>query len=117
MNRVLLYVLAIVGIATSYAFLSTSYTWALTPDEVIRLKNAGVSDQTIELMIRQEQEVGKRRPEDAEVRKEIKDEDGKSVIRYSTGRPTGDTGGAADKQTEKAWEMLRTIIIDNRKPR
>jgi len=89
-------------------------SWALTPEQVIALKNAGVSDQTIQLMIQQEQEAAKGSPDDSAIRKEIKDKDGKSVIIYSTGRPAGKDRLQEDKQTEKAWEMLRNTIIDTR---
>jgi hypothetical protein len=97
-------------------FLSISNAWALTPDQVIALKNAGVSDQTIQLMIRQEQDAAVGTPADFPGRKEIKDKDGKTVIIYSTGRSTRNNREAKEeKQTEKAWEMLNNIIVDPRK--
>ena len=96
-------------------FLSISNAWALTPEQVIALKNAGVSDQTIQLMIRQEQDAAAGNPADFSGRKEIKDKDGKTVIIYSTGRPAGNNQAKEDKQTERAWEMLNNIIIDTRK--
>jgi hypothetical protein len=88
--------------------------WALTPEQVISLKNAGVSDQTIQLMIRQEQEAVAGTP-DSPGRKEVIDKDGKSVIIYSTGHGTGNSQGQEGKQTEKAWEMLNSLIVDTRK--
>ncbi len=88
---------------------------ALTPEQVLSLKNAGVSDQTIQLMIRQEQEAAAGSPADSPGRKEIKDKDGKAVIIYSTGRRGGHNQSKEEQQTEKAWEMLNNLIIDNRK--
>jgi hypothetical protein len=94
---------------------SLSSAWALTPEQVIALKNAGVSDQTIQLMIRQEQDALAGNPADFSGRKEIKDKDGKTAVIYSTGRPAGNNQAKEEKQTEKAWEMLNNIIIDTRK--
>jgi hypothetical protein len=96
-------------------FLSISNAWALTPEQVIALKNAGVSDQTIQLMIKQEQDAAAGNPADFPARKEIKDKDGKAVIIYSTGRSAGNNQEKEDKQTERAWEMLNKIIVDTRK--
>jgi hypothetical protein len=95
---------------------SLGSAWALTPEQVIALKNAGVSDQTIQLMIRQEQDARGEDPADFSGRKEIKDTDGKTVIIYSTGRPAANNRAREEKQTERAWEMLNNIIIDTRKP-
>ena len=47
---------ALMNIWVSCLFFNINNAWALTPEQVIALKNAGVSDQTIQLMIRQEQE-------------------------------------------------------------
>ncbi len=96
-------------------FLSIGSAWALTPEQVIALKNAGVSDQTIQLMIRQEQDAAAGNPADFSGRKEIKDKDGKTVVIYSTGPSTGNTHAQEEEQTKKAWEMLNNIIIDTRK--
>ncbi len=90
-------------------------TWALTPEQVISLKNAGVSDQTIQLMIRQEQEGAVGSPDDSPGRREIRDKDGKAVVIYSTGRRGGNGQSKEEKQAEKAWEMLNNLIIDTRK--
>jgi len=87
--------------------------WALTPEQVIALKNAGVTDQTIQMMIRQEQDAAAGNPADHSARREIKDADGKTVIIYSSGRPAS-SSQAEEKQTERAWEMLNNIIIDSR---
>jgi hypothetical protein len=107
------FVLVILG--TFCVSFAISNTWALTPEQVISLKNAGVSDQTIQLMIRQEQEAIAGSPADSPGRKEIKDKDDKTVIIYSTGRRTGNNRSKEEQQTEKAWEMLNNLIINNRK--
>jgi hypothetical protein len=97
-------------------FFTVNNAWALTPEQLISLKNAGVSDQTIQLMIRQVQEAAAGSPDDFPGRKEITDKDGKTVIIYSTGRSTGHNQSKEEKRTEKAWEMLNNLIIDTRKP-
>ncbi len=113
MKRKIRFAVMIVVIAC--LFLSIYNAWALTPEQVIALKNAGVSDQTIQLMIRQEQDAVAGNPADFSGRKEIKDKDGKTVIIYSTGRPAGNNRAEEEMQTKKAWEMLNNIIIDTRK--
>ena len=97
--------------------LSIGNAWALTPEQVIALKNAGVSDQTIQLMIRQEQDAAAGNLADFSGRKEVKDKDGKTVIIYSAGPTTGNNQAAEERQTERAWEMLNNIMIDPRKPK
>ncbi len=98
-------------------FLTAGSAQALTPEQVVSLKNAGVSDQTIQLMIRQEREAAAGSPDDSPGRRETINKEGKSVIIYSTGRPSGVNRGREEQQAEKAWEMLNNVIIDTRKPR
>ncbi len=93
-------------------------SFSLTVEEVIKLRKAGVSDETIQLMIQQEMQ----REELSDpyknigVRK-IKKPDGKSSTIYSTGeiedRRDYDEESEREKR-EKAWEMLNNIIIDTR---
>jgi long-subunit fatty acid transport protein len=87
--------------------------FALTPQQVLELKKAGVSDQTIQMMIQQE-EAAKNSPATMGV-KELKDKDGNTVILYTT----GESGNTADddeekKNVDRAWKMLNNIIIDKR---
>jgi len=83
---------------------------ALTAQQVLELKKAGVSDQTIQMMIKQEENAQKT-IETIGVQ-EVKDKDGNTIIIYSTG---GNTVDDEEKQNvERAWEMLRNIIIDRR---
>jgi hypothetical protein len=95
-----------------WTFFAAIPCFALTPQQVIELKKAGVSDQTIQMMIRQEE--GKD-PFAAIGTREIKDKDGNTVIIYTTG--SGTPGNADDeekKNLDRAWEMLNNMIIDNR---
>jgi len=89
-----------------YIAMSPLSVFALTPQEVIELKKAGVSDRIIELMIKQKEAA--RDPERLGTR-EGKDADGNTVIIYSTGKSKTDDEEA--KNVEKAWEMLRNIQI------
>jgi hypothetical protein len=114
MRNMILFVVVIFG--AFCVFSTANNAWALTPEQVIALKNAGVGDQTIQLMIRQERETTAGSADDPPGRKEIIDKDGKAVIIYSTGRRTGNNQSKEEKQTEKAWEMLNRLIIDPRKP-
>jgi hypothetical protein len=113
MRNMILFVVVVFG--AFCAFFTVGNTWALTPEQVISLKNAGVSDQTIQLMIRQEQEAAAGSPDDSPGRNEITDKDGKAVIIYSTGRRAGKNQSKEEQQTEKAWKMLNSLIIDTRK--
>ena len=104
-------------IFTAFAFfLCSTYSaevcHALTPQQVIDLKSAGVSEETIRIMIRQE---AGQDPYAALGAREMKDKDGNTVIIYTTGG--NGSSGAGDEKNEdldKAWKMLNNIIIDKR---
>lgn len=87
---------------------------ALTVDEVIRLKEAGVSDETIQMLIKHPPPG----PYKTMGTWEVKDHDGKEATIYTTG--TNEAQGKEDKETieeenrEKAWEMLNNMVIDGR---
>lgn len=86
---------------------------ALTPEQVVALKRAGVEDQTIRMMMAQEAQA-KGSPEAMGVR-EIRDRDGNTVILYSSGAGTAEAARAEEaRKAEKAWEMLRGIVVDQR---
>jgi len=94
-------------------FLGTLFTtisgFALTPQQVIDLKKAGVSDQTIQIMLKQEEA---KDPYATIGTREVKDKDGNTVIIYTTG--TSDTSAADEeekKNVERAWKMLNNVII------
>lgn len=90
--------------------------FALTAAEVLALKKAGVGDETIRMMMQQEKE-GKRPSPGADMgRREIRDSRGDVSIEYSTGGGAPSAGAdLQQRQVEKAWEMLRHLIIDTRK--
>jgi uncharacterized protein (DUF849 family) len=90
--------------------LSALSGFALMPQQVIDLKKAGVSDETIQMMIRQEEAA--QDPYVAMGTKEIKDKDGNTMIIYTTGK--NDSSAAEEeeaKNVERAWEMLRNMNI------
>lgn len=93
-------------------------SFSLTVEEVITLKKAGVSDETIQLMIQQEMMSKKLADpyKNIGVRKVV-EPDGKSATVYSTGeiddRDNYEEESEREKR-EKAWDMLESIIIDNR---
>jgi hypothetical protein len=89
---------------------------ALTSEQIIKLKKAGVSDKTIQMMIEQERDARQENPSDLIGVREVKDKEGNVVTIYSTGRPTKESpGDTEDVKVEKAWKMLQNMIIDNRK--
>lgn len=90
--------------------LGVGWAWALTPDEVIKLKKAGVSDETIRLMIQQGNN-----PADQMGTREVKDADGNTSINYSTGAPPRQN--SQQQQVDEAWKMLQNqnVIIDKRR--
>ncbi len=93
----------------------TGTAYSLTADEVRALKKAGVSDETIQIMLQQEREAKVRGPYDQMGVREIRDKEGNTYIVYSTGKPSGsDTSDAEKERVEKAWRMLQNIIIDRR---
>lgn len=88
--------------------------FALGPDQVIALKKAGVSEETIRLMIQQEDRAQKN-PDESIGRREIKDSQGNTVIIYSTGRSSANEKGDEEKKkVENSWNMLQNMMIDGR---
>jgi hypothetical protein len=82
------------------------YSYAITPKQIMELKKAGVSDETIQLMLEQEKE-GTR---------VINDGQGNVYIIYSTGKSVQKERAdiKEEEKTEMAWKMLGNIIIDKR---
>jgi hypothetical protein len=110
--------LKIAGFVFVLIALSCTWVYALTTDEVIKLKKAGVSDETIRTMIEQEKAGGQPNPSDQIGVREVKDAEGNTSVIYSTGAPTAPTqGGSEQEKVEKAWKMLQNqnMIIDNRR--
>lgn len=99
-------------------FFLTSSPCALTVEEVLQLRNAGVSDETIQLMIEQEmlRESSSDPDRNMGVRR-VEEPDGRRSTVYSTGKAEDrqDVGEESEwEKREKAWEMLDNVIIDTR---
>ena len=112
---------SLIKIAFAIMIIALHAGWAdsLTTEEVIKLKKAGVSDETIRTMIEQERVAKERNPSDQIGVREVKDAEGNTSVIYSTGAPTAPTqGGSEQEKVEKAWKMLenQNMIIDNRRP-
>jgi len=86
---------------------------ALSPEQVMSLKKAGVSDRTIQLMIQQEMDA-KDGEGNAGV-KEIRDGNGQVITVYSSGPPGRSPGETERENVDAAWNMLQHIIIDGRR--
>jgi hypothetical protein len=98
--------------------LHASWACALTTDEVIKLKKAGVSEKTIQTMIEQERTGKQGNPADQIGVREVKDAEGNTSVNYSTGAPAAPTQNQSEQQkAEEAWKMLQNqnMIIDNRR--
>jgi len=93
--------------------LSFTSVLALTPDQVLALRKAGVSDRTIQLMIEQERDA-KQNPYDAMGTREIMDSQGNRYMIYSTGKTDLTLEASEKEKVDKAWQMLQGIIIDGR---
>ncbi|MCX7635477.1 MAG: hypothetical protein N2Z74_07005 [Syntrophales bacterium] len=91
--------------------LSWGPTLALTPEQVAALKKAGVEEETIRLMIRQEKAA---RGQEMGV-KEIRDGEGNVMIIYTTGPNTAAMSDVERQRVDRAWELLKRIIVDHRR--
>lgn len=104
-----------IAFASLIVLLSFTWAYALTTDEVVKLKKAGVSDETIRLMIEQERAGKQSNPSDQIGTREVKDAEGNSSVIYSTGAPTQNQ--SEQEKVQEAWKMLQNqnTIIDNRR--
>ena len=102
--------LSILAFSVLIVLLLAGSAVALTADEVVKLKKAGVSDETIRLMIQQGSN-----PADQMGTREVKDADGNTSINYSTGAPPRQN--SQQQQVDEAWKMLQNqnVIIDKRR--
>ncbi len=92
--------------------------FALTAEEVIKLRKAGVSDETIRLMIEQERADRQDNPADRIGVREVKDADGARSVLYSTGKPSAPGQNESEQEkVDRAWKMLQNqnVIIDDRR--
>jgi hypothetical protein len=100
--------------------LMISTSFALTVEEVIQLKQEGVSDETIQLMIQYEMQRDQLpEPETKMGVRRVEEPDGKSATVYSTGpsRRRDDCEMSEREKRERAWDMLDNVIIDTRDSR
>jgi hypothetical protein len=93
-------------------------SWALTAQEVLLLKQNGVSEATIQMMLQSEMQARSiRAGTDADglgVRTIVRPA-GEPAIVYTTGRGDQDRRTAEERRKEdRAWEMLRHLIVDTR---
>jgi len=111
-------ILVKIAFAIMIIALHAGWAQALTTEEVIKLKKAGVSDETIRLMIEQERAGRQPNPSDQIGVREVKDAEGNTSVVYSTGAPSAPTQNESEQEkVEKAWKMLQNqnMIIDNRR--
>ena len=91
---------------------------ALTVEEILLLKQNGVSEETIQMMLQNEIQTRSLQNSAAEQAMSIQTitrPDGRSAIVYSTGSGDQDARSAQERlKEEQAWDMLRHIIVDTR---
>lgn len=93
------------AIISSLIIMPLFYSYAITPEQIIKLKKAGVSNKIIQIMLEQE-EAGI---------KISKDKQGNIYIIYSSKPPQDTKIDTKEKEKiEKAWEILKGSIIDTR---
>ena len=103
---------AIFALASDFLLLLTPELKSLTTEEVIQLKEKGVSDKTIQLMIQSETGEKEQLKKISGI-KEVKTSDNKSEIIYSTGEPSNRKIDAEEqKKMDNAWEMLKKLYIE-----
>lgn len=85
----------------------------LTTEEIAYLKKAGVSDDTIQLMIQQEREQARHSRTGIW---DVENEDGKrsTIYRVDDGDQASERRKIEQEKADRAWEMLRNLIIDAR---
>jgi hypothetical protein len=89
---------------------------ALTAEEILLLKQNGVSEKTIQMMLQSEIEAQRQctKDEGMGIRTIIRP-GGQPAIVYSTGSDDHQRRKAEERLKEaRAWEMLRHIIVDTR---
>jgi len=89
-----------------FMFCFASSGFALTVEQIIKLKKAGVSDKTIQIMLKQERKSPLK----------IKDDKENEHIIYSTDISShpNKPDSAEEEKVRRAWKMLENIIIDTR---
>jgi hypothetical protein len=109
--------LKIIGVVICLGWILPLSALALTPDEIILLKQNGVSEKTIQMMLQSEIEAQRQNARKDQMGvKTIIRPGGQPAIIYSTGSDDHDRHRAEERlKEERAWEMLRHIIVDTRK--
>lgn len=103
-------------VALCVGWLLPTTVLALTVEEILLLKQNGVSEQTIQMMLQSEIEAQRQVAKDNQMGiKTIIRPGGQPAIVYSTGSDDHRRHEAEERlKEERAWEMLRHIIIDTR---
>ncbi len=107
----------IVAVVFFFVFWLPTIVSALTVEEILLLKENGVSEKTIQMMIESENRATEyEKAENKTGMQSIVRPNGRSVILYSTGNDDRETVDSQERRKEKlAWEMLRHLIVDTRK--
>ena len=91
---------------------------ALTVEEILLLKQKGVSEQTIQMMLESEMRAQSLHEPASQERMgvtTIPRPAGRKAIVYTTGQPDPDARDAERRlQEQRAWEMLRHLIVGTR---
>jgi hypothetical protein len=115
MKRLHWVLIALVSVTLYPAFFAASLH-ALTVEQIIKLKEAGVEDRTIQMLIEQE-EANREGREGLGVKETTRADGGKERTYYSV--TTSDEHQKIEIEErvklEKALEILRNIIIDERR--
>ncbi|MCP4715643.1 MAG: hypothetical protein GY868_11045 [Deltaproteobacteria bacterium] len=99
--------IAIIALSTFFSLFFYTASPALTTQEVLTLKQHGVSEETIQLMLRAE---ARTRAHD---RTAVKITQTDSAVIYSTGRPSETPLSRQQQQNiERAWDMLKNLSIE-----
>ncbi len=85
---------------------------ALTPEQVIQLKKAGVSEKTIQLMIKQEADQRVSDAYNSIGTREVTDSQGNTTVIYSTG--SGSVDREEQQKVDNAWKMLQNMKIEKK---
>jgi hypothetical protein len=90
--------------------------YALSVEDIIRLKEAGVDDRTIQMLIQQEKTI-EGDSKGLGVKEIKRSEGGSDKIYYSIITPEEEEKSEQEEREkrEKSWEMLKNVIIDDRK--
>ena len=88
------------------------YSYALTPEQVIQLKKAGVSEKTIQFMLKQEADARETGAFSQIGTREITDSQGNTTVIYSTGDSSIDR--QEQEKVENAWKMLQNMFIEKK---